>query len=130
MATANDLQAAVFRTSGIEPQQAPLRVGRGDINGARKNIIDSLAVSAVGSELLPPVIEVISPGVYEPFADDVEFQGVGAESPNPSTIEASHSIWRFQVAVNINRLVHIQCAIGSPPQSVQQVMGIFATEPG
>src|ERR1051326_959461 len=48
--------------------------------------------------------------------------------PNASAVQMHHTVRRFKVTMNVNRLIEIKLAIRSPAQGVDHVMRVFSPE--
>src|SRR5262245_4196592 len=115
-------------TAGIQSLQDSYRARRRKENGPRKHIVDPLAVRAVGSKRLPPLVDVVSPGIDEAAAEHLQLPRFGPELPDPSAAEPPHAPRRFDVAVYVYGLVEVQASIIAPAQRVQDVMRVLGAE--
>ena len=118
----------MFGAARIQAVHQPLGARSRDVHRAGEDIVDAFAVGAIGREIAAPPIKVMAPRIHEPVAEDVQLLGLGAKSPDAAAIEPLYAVGRFHVAVNVDRLVHVQAAIRSPPQRVEQVMRVLGAE--
>src|SRR5262249_10595610 len=102
---AENLLAAVLWAAGVEPlHDAHGADGRGVV-GAGQDVVDALAAGAVGDERLTPAVEVVAPRVDPAAGEHVELQRLGAELPDAPGEEPPRAVRRFDVAVDVDRLV-------------------------
>ena len=70
----------------------------------------------------------MSPRVDQAARENLQFQGFGAELPDAAAAEPANAVRRFQVAVDVDRLVEIQHAVRTPAQGVNHVVGVLGAE--
>ena len=119
MASRDDLEAAILGAAGIESLERAGRAGGGVVGCAGEADVDALAARTVGLERLAEAVEVVAPRVPHAAREDLEPPGVGAELPHAARVEPADAIRRFDVAVDVHRLVHVQVAVVPPAQRVK-----------
>ena len=125
---AEDLEPAMLRAAGVEALEDPDGVGRGEVVRAGEDIVDPLAARAVGGERLAPAVDVVAPGVDEPAHEHVELHRLGAELPDPAAAQAADAVRRLDVAVDIDRLIHVELAVPAPSEGVEDVVRVLGAE--
>ena len=50
--------------------------------------------------------------------------------PNAAAVQTSDAVRRFDVAVDVDRLVHVEPTVGTPTQRVQNMVRVFRAEAG
>lgn len=118
----------MLRLSGREALEDTVGTNGGDERGARKDVIDAFAEGTVGGELLSPFVNAMAPGVHEASDPDFEFQGVGAETPDPAAIKMTRAPGGFDVRVDINRLIEVDISGGAVAEGVENVVSVLGAE--
>src|SRR5947208_9615852 len=72
----------------------------------------------------------MSPWIAKSAKKDTQLQRGRAQMPDTAAVKPLDSVRRFKVAMDVNGLVEIELAIGSPVQGVHHVMRIFSAEAG
>src|SRR5688572_10939092 len=94
--------------AGIQSFEAALDARRGDVLRPADDRVDPFAVGAVGREFLAEAIELIAPGIHEAIADDLQVKRVRLQAPDAAAVESLYAEGRFDVAVDVDRLVHVE----------------------
>src|SRR5579871_1462439 len=131
MSTRQNLRTTVFWMTRIQSMKRASRVraGRCRIVTARHAIIDSLPARAIRHERLTEAIEVMSPRIYPAPRENLQPITQRLIRPDPSGVQMSGTIRRFDVAMDVNRLIHVQQAVVTPAQGVQNMMRVFRAKP-
>src|SRR5262249_13314165 len=61
---------------------------------------------------------------------DVQVHRLRPEPPDAAAIQVLHAVRRFDVRVNVNRLVDVQAAVRAPAKGVDNVMRVLGAEAG
>ncbi len=110
--------------------QNPRCPGIGEIHRPGHSIGDALIPGPIGDKRLPIAIHLVSPRIAEALHKHTQLEGVRTKVPHPATVQPLHTMGRFNVAVDIDRLVHVKLTIMAPTQGVKDVVGIFSAKPG
>ena len=125
----NQFQAAVFGIAArADAFQRPGGSGVGEVHRAGHAVVDAMGTGSVGEERLAVAIEIVSPRIAEPAQEDFQFQGLGAQVPDAGAVEPSHPVRGLDMAMDVNRLIHVQLAVVSPAEGMQHVMSVFGAE--
>jgi hypothetical protein len=125
----DDFQPAIFGLAGIEaPEHGHSFLGAGDVVRARENIIDAIAPRAIGGERMAVSVEFKAPCVHESEAVGFHASHARIGHPNPAAQHAPNAKRGFNMAVNVDRLHHVDHAIRAAPQGVQQMVGILGAK--
>ena len=128
MPAVDDFQSAIFGAAWVQAGQDPVGSLGGDERRAGKDIVDALAAGAVGGKRLSPAVEGVPPGIDQPAGEDFQLERFGAELPDAAGREPAHAPGRFEMAVDVDRLVEVEQSVGTPAEGVQQVVGVFGAE--
>ena len=99
-------------------------------SGAGDDVVDALAAGAVGDERLAAAVEVMAPRVPQAAGEDLELQRLGPELPDAAAVQPAHAVRRFDVAVDVDRLVEVQHAVRAPAERVDDVVRVLGAEAG
>ena len=58
-------------------------------------------------------------GLHQAAGEDFELHRLGPELPDAAGVQAPHAVRRFDVAVNVNRLVEVEHAVRPPAEGVE-----------
>ena len=128
VASRENLQPTVFRASGIQTGHETFCTDSRNKDTPLKSVVDPFPISPVGCEHLPIAIKVDAPWIDKSADHDFQAFGLGVESPDASAVEAFDAPRRFDVGVNVDRLVHVDPTVMAPSQGVEQVVGVLGTE--
>ena len=129
MPAADDLQTAQLRTARVQAAQDSFRSERGDITRAGHDVVDPLAAGSVGRERHAVIVKRMTPRIDEPASKHFESHGLRAELPNAPRVQPPHAVRSLDVAVDVNRLIHVEHSVRPPPQRVQNVVSVLGAEP-
>ena len=130
MAPVDDLVRAVLRLAAVQPaENRRLRLRR-DEGRAGKEVEHSLAVGAVGPEVLAPVVESVPPAVDHAVDEDPELERVGSKLPDTARVQPPHAVWSLDVTVDVDRLIEVKEAVVSPAKGVEDVVRVLGAEAG
>ena len=69
-------------------------------------------------------------GLMKPRRKTSSCMCLGPELPDAAAVQPADAVGRFDVRMNVDRLVEIEHAVGPPAQRVQDVVRIFGAETG
>ena len=125
----NQFQAAEFgirtRADAIE-QSTSTCVGK--IHGAWHAITDPLKTCPIGHEGLSIEIKLVTPWIAEASEIDIQLQVVWAKVQHPTTVEPNQTMGCFQMAVNVDGLVHVELTIVPPSKGVEDMMRVLSAK--
>ena len=128
MRVLNHLHAALLWLAGAQAMHDALRPRRRGKNTAWEDEIDPFSARAVAGKALAPAVELKTPGIDQPLADDFRPPRLRPELPNAATHQATHAIRRLHVRVDVDRLVEIQHPFRTPAEGVQEVVRVLRAE--
>ena len=128
---ADDFEAAEFRVAaGRDALEDFLRVFVGEIHGAGNCPRDALAARAVGDEGVAVCIELMAPRIAPATEHDLDFFGARIPSKHTAAVQPHDAPRRFDVAVDVDALVHVEATIGAPAKCVERVVCVLGAEAG
>ena len=75
-------------------------------------------------------VEVVSPRIAPTAVLDAGLLRIWPKPHDATAFQPHDTVWRFQMAANVNGLIEIQPPIMPPAQGVQGVMSIFSAKAG
>src|SRR5262245_17899789 len=104
--------------------------GEVGIGEAGHQVVDAVAAGAVGPERVPPAVELVAPRIAHALDEDLEVEARGAEPPDAGAAEAARAARGLDVAVDVDRLVEVERAVGAPAERVDDVVRVLGAEAG
>ena len=129
MSSIDHFQAAILGASWIQSMQNARHTKDRRIGRPRNDVIDSLAPGTIGHKRLSPAIKSVTPSVDPATSENIEFHRFWTEPPDSPGIQSANAEGGLDMAVNVDRLIHVELAIHPPAKRVQDVVGVFGTEP-
>ena len=129
MSSIDHFQAAILGASWIQSMQNARHTKDRRIGCPRNDVIDSLAPGTIGHKRLSPAIKSVTPSVDPAPSENIEFHRFWTEPPDSPGIQSANAEGGLDMAVNVDRLIHVELAIHPPAKRVQDVVGVFGTEP-
>src|SRR5437868_6274297 len=72
----------------------------------------------------------MAPTIHESLHEYIQFHRGRTQVQDTATVQADDAMGRFKMAVNVDRLIHVELAIKSPAQRMECVMCVFRPETG
>src|SRR5207244_8499196 len=91
---------------------------------------EALETRAVRYEGLAELVEIVSPGIAKPTEKDAQLQRGRAQMPDAAAVEPLDAMRCLEVTVDVNGLVEIELAIGTPTQRMHHVVGVLGAKAG
>ena len=115
----------VARAHAVE-QAGRARVG--EVHRAGDAPTGALVARAVRHERLAIFIEDVAPRIAEAAEVNLELVRARSKRPDAAAVEAAHAGRSLDMAVDVNRLVHVDLPIHTPLERMQQMMRILRAE--
>src|SRR5260221_9740851 len=107
-----------------------MRTDRRRVIAAGHDVVDSLAAGSVGDERSSPAVEMMAPGIHPAAGEHVQFQCLRAEAPDAAGVKPLRPVRRFEMAMNVDRLIEVEATIRPPAKTVHTVMRVLGSETG
>src|SRR6185436_6391505 len=83
---------------------------------------------AVGPERVAPAVELVAPRIAHPLHEDLQVQARRTEPPDARAAQPPRPARRLDMAVDVDRLVEVERAVGTPAERVDDVVRVLGAE--
>src|SRR5437879_7470143 len=101
----------VARTDALQ-FAAGARVG--EIHRARHAVGNPLKTRSVGEERVAVIVPDMAPGITAAACEDFELIRVRIEAPDAGAIQTRDAVWRLDMRVGVDGLVHVDVPVVTP----------------